>query len=296
MSSSTSAINMNQPNPSIPSLPEINSMLKPELRQTLLNVLNMEPWLSAAADSCSLATSIASLASELRKNNEQNQELRSEIQSLRTQVTDLQTSAPPPIPLLSTNGATSTPSAPPPAFADVVRSTMMSTIREEKAQAQVVISNVKEEGNDLRFMSSLCEKINNKSMPKNVSRMGTKLADRVRPMVVTFDSNFDARTFMSRFGDSKSDEDVSTPPIKIRPYRSSEDQTMYKKKLEKARELNRTAKEKSPDTSFSLRNNGCIWKYIKDPACNKWRRDTEWSDSEDRDNTKPKESTSENGQ
>jgi hypothetical protein len=186
------------------------------------------------------------------------------------------------------------PLATPPTFADSVRSTMKNTIKEEKAQAQVVISNAKEENSDLQFMSSLCEKISHKSMPKNVSRRGTKLADSVRPMVVTFDSNFDARTFMSRFDDSKSDDDVSTLPIKIRPYRTREDQTMYKKKLEMARELNKKAKDESPNISFSLRNNDCIWKYIKDAARNKWRKDLEWSDSEDRDNTKPKESMSGN--
>ncbi|ELT97579.1 hypothetical protein CAPTEDRAFT_207974 [Capitella teleta] len=168
------------------------------------------------------------------------------------------------------------PLATPPTFADSVRSTMKNTIKEEKAQAQVVISNAKEENSDLRFMSSLCEKISHKSILKNVSRMGTKLVHSVRPMVMTFDSNFDAHTFMSQFDDSKSDDDVSTLPIKIRPYRTREDQTMYKKKLEMARELNKKAKDESPNTSFSLRNNGCIWKYIKDAACNKWRRDPEW--------------------
>ncbi|ELU05765.1 hypothetical protein CAPTEDRAFT_204662, partial [Capitella teleta] len=168
-----------------------------------------------------------------------------------------------------------------------------NTIKEEKAQAQVVITNAKEEDSDLQFMSSLCEIISHKSMPKNVSRMGTKLADRVRPMVVTFDFNFDARTFMSRFDYSKSDDDVPTP-IKILPYRTREDQTMYKKKLEMARELNKKAKDESPNISFSLRNNGCISKYIKDADCKKWRWDLEWSDLEDRDNTKPKESMSGN--
>ncbi|ELU03490.1 hypothetical protein CAPTEDRAFT_192655 [Capitella teleta] len=162
------------------------------------------------------------------------------------------------------------PLATPPTFADIVHSTVKNTIKEEKAQAQVVISDAKD--SDLQFISSLCEKISHKSMPKNVSRMGTKSADRVRPMVVTFDSIFDARTFMSRFDDSKSDDDVSTP-IKIRPYRTREDQTMYKKKLEMARELNKKAKDESPKISFSLRNNGCIWKYIKEAARNKWRRD-----------------------
>ncbi|ELU16107.1 hypothetical protein CAPTEDRAFT_205516 [Capitella teleta] len=82
---------------------------------------------------------------------------------------------------------------------------------------------------------------------------------------------------------------------KIHPLgQTREDQTMYKKKLEMTRELNKKAKDESPNISFSLRNNDCIWKYIKDAARNKWRKDLEWSDSEDRDNTKPKESMSGN--
>ncbi|ELU16727.1 hypothetical protein CAPTEDRAFT_217372 [Capitella teleta] len=88
-------------------------------------------------------------------------------------------------------GSNTVPLATPPTFADIVRSTRKNTIKEEKAQPQVVISNAKEENSDLQFMS-LCEKISHKSMPKNVSRMGTKLANSIRPMVVTLDSNFDA--------------------------------------------------------------------------------------------------------
>ncbi|ELU18152.1 hypothetical protein CAPTEDRAFT_218676 [Capitella teleta] len=68
------------------------------------------------------------------------------------------------------------PLATPPTFADIVRSTRKNTTKEEKAQAQVIISNANEEDSDLQFMSS-CEKISHKSMPKNVSRMGTKSAD-----------------------------------------------------------------------------------------------------------------------
>ncbi|ELU03510.1 hypothetical protein CAPTEDRAFT_185844 [Capitella teleta] len=230
--------------------------------------------------------------------NSEVKELRAEMHELKTQMLELLSK----MNMLSQTrtadqgelGSHTVPLATPPTFADIVRSTVKNTIKEEKAQAQVVISNAKEEDSDLQFMSSLCEKISQKSMSKKVSRMGTKSADRVRPMIVTFDSIFDARTFMSRFDDSKSDDDVLTPPIKILLYRTREDQTMYKKKLEMARELNKKAKDESPNISFSLRNNGCIWKYIKDADCNKWRRDLEWSDLEDRDNTKHKESMSGN--
>ena len=279
------SVNNQQNSAVIPSLSEINAMRKPELRQTLLNVLELEPWLKAAEDSRCLATSLASLAPELRKSNEHNLEMRDEIRSLKVQMSELQarvSATDSTLPLQSSSNEATSLKQPVPSksFVDALRATVKDTFREEKAKSQVVISNVKEEGNDLQFMSSLCEKISHKSMPKNLSRMGAKSANHARPMVVTFDSNFDARTFMSRCDASKSDLSDLTHNMRIRPYRSSEEQAIFKSKLERVRDLNKKAKEESPEVSFSLRANGSIWKYTKNPASNKWTRDVEWSDSE----------------
>jgi hypothetical protein len=94
-------------------------------------------------------------------------------------------------------------------------------------------------------------------------------------MKVTFASNFEARTFLNRFEENKSNENVTS--VWTRPYRTKEDQMQYSKNKKQVKELNDAAKEAGNDTrcSYSLRNNGVIWKFVK--ADGKWRRDENWT-------------------
>eukprot|EP00914_Ancora_sagittata_P011463 GHVO01022286.1.p3 GENE.GHVO01022286.1~~GHVO01022286.1.p3 ORF type:complete len:121 (-),score=15.81 GHVO01022286.1:827-1189(-) len=94
-----------------------------------------------------------------------------------------------------------------------------------------------------------------------------------RMMKVTFTSNFDARTFMSRFEANKDKDGV--PSIFIRPYRTKEDQVKYKRYKKDVKDLNDAAKEAGDECSYSLRNNGAIWKFVQ--VDGRWRRDENWN-------------------
>ena len=207
-------------------------------------------------------------------------ELRDEISALKEEVSELKSEllkkkSNPENPVPQSYSSVASPS-----LTKIMQTTMKDTLNEEKTKAQVVIANAKETGKDVEFMTSLCDKVKHKSMPKAVARIGRKeKPEHSRLMKVTFDSNFDARTFMSCYEAAKSDEtsDKELSEIRIRPCRTKSEQTKYKAKLIKLREMNKTAKDDGDQVSFSLRDNGNIWRYVKHNS-GKWKRDTEWKE------------------
>jgi hypothetical protein len=54
-------------------------------------------------------------------------------------------------------------------FAEAVKNTMKETLNDQETRAEVKISEVKDEGKDLEFMTGLCEKMKQTSKPKQVS-------------------------------------------------------------------------------------------------------------------------------
>ncbi|ELU11850.1 hypothetical protein CAPTEDRAFT_188659 [Capitella teleta] len=116
------------------------------------------------------------------------------------------------------------------------------------------------------FVTTLCEKVDHPYMPKNASRMGRKSTERICPMMVTFGSNLEARTFKSRCKEAM--EKLGMRHIRVRSCRTKNDG-----------EAAKAAKEEGGTVSFSLRDNGQIWRFTKDGQYGDWRRDTEWSDS-----------------
>jgi archaellum component FlaG (FlaF/FlaG flagellin family) len=54
-------------------------------------------------------------------------------------------------------------------FAEAVKNTMKETLNDQETRAEVIISEVKDEGKDLEFMTGLCEKMKQTSKPKQVS-------------------------------------------------------------------------------------------------------------------------------
>jgi hypothetical protein len=190
--------------------------------------------------------------------------LRDEVASLKTQLAASQ---------CKTNHGTQLNKT---SFADIVRDTMNDTLIAEKCKSQVVISNVDESGNDDDVVLSLCKKIEPASKPQSVLRMGKKEDGKTRPLRVTFESNFEARSFLSKYSNAKNNKDG--PAVKVRPCRTKEEEAVYKEKLKQLRELNNKAKANGNTTSFSLRHNGAIWRFKKDPTTSKWNRDPEWTE------------------
>ena len=166
--------------------------------------------------------------------------------------------------------------------AAVVKKTINSTMEEEKVKSDLMISNLDDDGNDERCMKDLCTmmNLNEQSRPMRLVRVGKKKEDRKRLLKASFNTQFDARKFKASYEEAKKNETPNLPSVRVRRCRTKEEETTYKSKIKRLKELNDLAKEEGDTTSFSLRDNGLIWKYVKDQQSGKWRRDVKWSEEQ----------------
>ena len=193
--------------------------------------------------------------------------LQCEVLALKTQVAELQaklsqkTQTPSPVIENSLD------------FSDVLKETMKSTMDEEKLKRELVLSKV-EEGNDQQFLADLRSKIGISTQVQNAERIGKKDDERKRLLKVTFHSQFDARCFKTRFEEREKD-DPEIPKIKVRFSKTKEQRETFAKNSKIAFKLNQEAKNTGAEYSFSLRENGDLWKYQKQ-GDGKWRRVKDW--------------------
>ncbi|ELT96319.1 hypothetical protein CAPTEDRAFT_189893 [Capitella teleta] len=151
---------------------------------------------------------------------------------------------------------------------------LKTAMRDEKSKSEVVMQLPEKNDND--DLSTLCSKICISVRPTAVTRLGKKEAAKLpRPMKVTFNSPFDARTFLARVSECKKTDDDDVKGIRCRPCRSPEDQARHVALSAQVHKLNETARATENETSYSLRSNGEVWKFTKD-ANGKWKRATEW--------------------
>lgn len=160
-------------------------------------------------------------------------------------------------------------------FADVVRDTVKSTIHDEQLKSELIIGNVDDNGKDTDFMADLCEKMDCRVKPIDLKRLGNKSTNKKRLIKASFPTAFDARAFKAKYAQIKKTTDADIPSIRVRQSRSKEEQTKLRTVIKLAQHLNKTAKESNANHSFSLRDNGEIWKYAKDDE-GKWSRDADW--------------------
>ena len=134
-----------------------------------------------------------------------------------------------------------------------------------------------EKKSDDKDVLALCSKMNISTRPSSVVRLGKDEREGPRPIKVSFPTPFDARIFLSKAEELRNDENESVKRIRCRPCRSTEEQVRYLKQKEENRKLNENAKANGVHEreSFSLRNNGQIWKYVKHDD-GKWKRQTDW--------------------
>ena len=170
------------------------------------------------------------------------------------------------------------------AVAAVVKQTVQSTMEEDKVKCDLMIYNVDDDGNDERCMKDLCTmmNLNEQSRPIRLVRVGKKKEDRKRLIKASFSTEFDARKFKASYNEARNNETPNLPSVRVRRCRTKEEETMYKSKIKRLKELNDLAKEEGNATSFSLKDNGLIWKYVKDNQSGKWRRDVKWSEEPNR--------------
>jgi hypothetical protein len=83
----------------------------------------------------------------------------------------------------------------------------------------LILSNVTEDGDDDTFLQNMSTIIKSKSQPQGATRIGRKIESRPRLMKITFPTEFDARTFRSRFEEARQQSD-NPKKMRMRPSRT----------------------------------------------------------------------------
>ncbi|ELU10196.1 hypothetical protein CAPTEDRAFT_201698 [Capitella teleta] len=138
------------------------------------------------------------------------------------------------------------------------------------------MSKIKEHGRDDTVVSDLCKKMDFCSRPTEVKRLGKKTTnDNYRLLLkVTFSSVFASGVFRSRFNEMKKEYETLRR-ISLRPGRTKEEHEEYKNSVTIANKLNDEANKSENNTSYSVRDNGAVWKYEKNND-GKWSRVADW--------------------
>jgi hypothetical protein len=165
-------------------------------------------------------------------------------------------------------------------FNDVVRQSDTSALNDERHESDVVIGRAPESGDDNIFIASICEKMGFNTKPSTTHRLGKPTAGNSNPRLlkVTFPTSFDARSFMAAFEAKRMDKDLNLPAIRLRSGKSKEELEVFRKSAKLAYNLNAEAKKagRQHSESFSLRDNGDIWKFATNEN-GAWKRVTGWS-------------------
>jgi len=149
---------------------------------------------------------------------------------------------------------------------------VQSALLEESAKKDVVI-NLPENKRDTADIEDLCQQAKVTVKPTAIARLGKPNPDRTRPLKVSFPSAFDARTFQSRIDTYKeSSTDEALTKLRCRPCRTREEQAKFSALSKEVKKLNEAANE---GESFSIRQNGEVWKFIKDN--DHWKRAMNWN-------------------
>ena len=65
--------------------------------------------------------------------------------------------------------------------------------------------------------------------------------------------------------------------LRMRPSRTREEQSLFKRKSDEVFKLNTAAKNENKKESFSLRENGQIWRFTQNEN-GRWVRDKDWQE------------------
>jgi hypothetical protein len=153
----------------------------------------------------------------------------------------------------------------------------------DKARSEVIIAKLPEKKQDTQDIDKLCADLNLSSRPTAITRLGKKEGQHhLRLTKVTFATPFDARKFLAKVdevqrSDAETDDDDSTAKsIRCRPCRNFEEQKRHKCSRRHVKKLNGDSRAAGvEDESFSLRQNGDIWKFKK-MSNGKWTRVRDW--------------------
>ena len=162
-------------------------------------------------------------------------------------------------------------------FASVIKSSVQTALQEACVKKDVVIT-IPENNRDLADIETLCDKVQAHVKPTSVTRLGKPKTNqtRPRPLKASFPTQFDARAFIAKIESSRKEtNDETFAKIKCRPCRTREEQVVYAARSKEVHKLNEGARSEDKE-SFSLRNNGDVWKYTKSSE-GRWNREPNWT-------------------
>lgn len=241
----------------------------PNLTLNAVKALIDEQTKTLKEEITNLRTELAS-ATLLTDNNNA---LKKEIVSLRAEVADLRVS------LNDAQKRTTPPnqSADPESnktWADAVTASVKTALRDQSVKNEIVVY-VPENEHDMEDINALCQKATVAVKPSAIMRIGRPKVGRSRPLKASFPTPFDARAFMTKIDAYKAEAeaDDAIRKIRCRPCRTSEEQKHYTACAKQVSAMNEAAKAAGVE-SFSIRQNGEVWKFRKEG--DSWKRVADW--------------------
>ncbi|ELT87143.1 hypothetical protein CAPTEDRAFT_194159 [Capitella teleta] len=192
----------------LPSISDINSMKRDDLRGVLIDIIKKRNNADTPGDS--FKNTLHAILCEIKACNEETKALKEEIATLKlsngalckelSELKCVSNSAP------TSASEDSTSSV---KLADVVKQSVRSVFYDDKSKNEIIMSKVKEGENDQQYVTNVCKIIHFEGQPTDVVRLGRKKDGHPRPLRVTFSCPFDARVFLARFvGHRKADENA----------------------------------------------------------------------------------------
>ena len=158
-------------------------------------------------------------------------------------------------------------------FSDVVRRSVETALHDERCKQDVIISGAPET-NDKKLIDDPCSIMDFSTKPTSHRRLGEK-GKRPRLLMASFPSAFDARSFIVRYDNVRKEKTQGLPVLRLRTGKNKEERAAFSKCATLAYKLNSEARNAGIE-SYSLREDGSIWKYKKTDD-GVWKRDRNWA-------------------
>ncbi|ELU15348.1 hypothetical protein CAPTEDRAFT_193561 [Capitella teleta] len=155
----------------LPSISDINSMKRDNLRGVLINISKKRNNADTPGDS--LKNTLHTILCEVKACNEETKALKEEIATLKLS-NDALCKELSELKCVSSSASTSASkdSTLPVKFADVVKQSVRSVFHDDKSKNEIIMSKVKEGKNDQQYVTNVCKIIHFEWQPTDVVRLG----------------------------------------------------------------------------------------------------------------------------
>ena len=156
----------------------------------------------------------------------------------------------------------------------VMRQSVGAALQDERCKQDVIVSRADEQ-DDTKMVADLCKSLDFRTAPTSHRRLGQAKDNTPRLLMLSFGSSFDARAFKSRFEHCKAEKKDGLPNLRLRLGKTKEERVLFKHSAKLCHKLNQESKAQGNE-SYSLKDDGSIWKYIKADS-GTWKREKSWT-------------------